>query len=120
MTPCFDIELRDVHIYAHHGVFSQENTVGNEFVVNLSVRIKADESILATDDIDKSISYANLYDIVADRFSKPCRLLETVALAIAADIRRRWPLILSGQISIEKKCPPIPHFTGSAAVSLNF
>lgn len=120
MPSSFDIELRDMHIYAYHGVFSQESSVGNEFIVNLSVSINADPDLEFNDNLDATISYADLYDIVSSEMAKQSKLLETVALRIASKIKLRWNIVKKGRISIEKTSPPIPGFTGNACVILNF
>lgn len=113
----FDISLRDVHIYARHGVFSQEQTVGNEFILNLTVKYRYPLPEVA-DELSDTISYADLYEIALQEMQKPSKLLEHVAWRIATDIRRRYPFVISSSISIEKTAPPIPGICGSSSVTL--
>lgn len=114
-----EIALSDLHFHARHGVFKQENIVGNEFIVALNVRIPFTDGI-DDDDLDATISYADLYDIIADEMKRPRKLLETVANDICLRICGKWPQILSGEITICKSTPPIPGITGNASVSIIF
>ncbi|MDE5552393.1 MAG: dihydroneopterin aldolase, partial [Muribaculaceae bacterium] len=55
----YTVGLRDMRIFAYHGVMPQENRVGNEYRVNCSVSyITSGEN---NDNIDNTISYADLH-----------------------------------------------------------
>lgn len=115
----FEISLEKLNFYAYHGVFAQERKVGNRFVVDVSVRIPYNENILA-DNLEDSISYAEIFQIVADEMSHPRNLLETLAATMVKKIKQKWPFISSGQITICKSAPPIANCTGAAKVALFF
>lgn len=117
-TDIFTIGLRDVRMYAHHGVMRQENVVGNEYRINCSVRYR--RSPKSDDNINNTISYADMYEIVETEMQRPSELLETVCSRIAKSMRERWPALIEGEIEIEKTTPPIAGITGSAYVSLAF
>lgn len=116
----FRISLENLHFHAFHGVFPQEQTVGNEFIVTASVMISADNFSPEEDDLEKTISYASLFEIVKTEMETPRRLLESVAVAIANRFRTEWKEIQSGQIKIVKVAPPIPDCQGSSAVEYFF
>lgn len=115
----FEIKLSDLRFHAHHGVMHQETKVGNEFIVDLAVRIPFPETILE-DNLDDTVSYADIYEIVESEMGNTKKLIETVAAKIADRISRRWPQIISGHITICKSTPPIPSITGRAEVTLFF
>ena len=115
----FEIKLNDLRFFAYHGLLPHEKEYGNEFIVNLSVIIPFIEGV-EKDDLDKSVSYADLYGIIEEEFARPQNLLESVAYKIYRRIKDLSPLIKSGIISIEKVHPPIPSIIGSASVSLKF
>lgn len=115
----FEISLTNLRFYAKHGVWEQENKIGNEFIVTVRIRIPADKMI-TDDNLDLTISYADLYEIVKEEMEKPRKLLETVAASIAERITSRWSTILSGSVTICKSTPPIAHISGSAEVTLFF
>lgn len=114
----FTVGLKGLRCFAYHGVFPQENKVGNEFIVDFSVSYIPDSPI--ADNLESSISYADLHDIVTSEMAIPSKLLETVAERIAAATLEHWPHITSGEIVIEKITPPIPSITGSAYVKYTF
>lgn len=114
-----DIFLRDVRFHAHHGVFEQERTVGNEFSVNLRVSVEQ-TSGMADDNLEGTLSYADLYDAVAAEMAVPSRLLEHLAIRTVSRLRKDFPQILSGEIEITKIAPPIPGMRGEAGVALRF
>ncbi len=114
----FIISLDHLRMFARIGVFEQEREVGNEFVLNIRVRIEAE--CLHNDSVSDTVSYADIYDEVKDIMAMPHQLLETVAQSIGERLRKRWPEISSGEVSITKSVPPIAGFDGSASVTYFF
>lgn len=115
----YEVALTNLRFHAGHGVWEQENRIGNEFIVEVRIRIPYSDDFLS-DNLDLTISYADLYKIVAEEMSRPRKLLETVAAHIHSKIAGRWNNIISGSIKICKSTPPIAHISGSAEVSLFF
>ena len=115
----FEISLKDLSFHAFHGVDSQENKVGNEFRVSIGLRIPVSKSPW-TDELENTISYAIIYDIVREQMMETRKLLETVAIAIRESLREKFNMISGGYISITKLTPPLPSITGSSQVSLHF
>ena len=115
----FEISLQDLHFYSYHGVLDEERTTGNEFKVNLSVWIPAKEDI-KEDNLQATVSYVDLFEIVKSEMSKSRKLLETVCFSISQRIKDKFPEVLRGYVKIEKKRPPIKEMLGYASVSLNF
>lgn len=115
----YEIGLTNLRFHARHGVWEQENKVGNEFIVDVKVRIPYTEEIL-TDDLNSTISYADIYEIVENEMGKPRKLLETVAAAVLSRLKAIRPGITSGSIRICKSNPPIARISGSSEVTLFF
>lgn len=116
----FIIKLKDAEIPGRHGLLPQEALTGHLFIVNLEVAMSAEEFIRDLENLNKSISYAELYEVVANEMSRPRKLLETLAVEIASRLKERWPEIKRGRIEIVKKAPPIPGFSGDAGVEFIF
>jgi dihydroneopterin aldolase len=77
-----EIRLRGLRAFAHHGVFAHERENGQEFIVDVDVRIPLGN---LADDIDKTIHYGTLAEaIVAAVETDPVDLIETVAERVAA------------------------------------
>ena len=115
----FEISLNDLIFYSYHGVYEEEQKIGNEFHVSLTVVVPYNEGLEA-DDLAHTVSYADLYGIIEKEMAISSKLLEKVALKVAKRIKNDFPEIIKGKISIEKKHPPIPGILGSASVTLNF
>lgn len=113
------VKLENLEFHAHHGVLPQETKVGNTFVVSVSIKLPFDDK-LYDDDLDATVNYATLYEIVRRHMNTPKRLLECVAANIADEIILTWKKISGGEITISKSTPPINGITGSAKVTLIF
>lgn len=114
----FIISLDHLRMFARIGVFEQEREVGNEFILNVRVRIEADR--FRNDTVNDTVSYAEIYDEVKAVMTEPHQLLETVAYGIGERLHTRWPEITGGEVSITKSVPPIAGFDGSASVTYFF
>lgn len=101
------IRLENIQFYAHHGVGEQERTVGNRFAVSLTLYFPFAEAA-ATDRLEATLNYAEVYDIVKGEMLVPSRLLEHVAGRIRRALVEAFPKIEGGRISVRKLCPPIP------------
>lgn len=111
----FSIALEDVRFHAYIGVLEQERIVGNEYALWIEADI-AVSSGMASDKLDLTISYADIYEEVRIEMSEPCALLETKAWLIGKRLRLRWPEIERLKVKICKTAPPIPGFMGSASI----
>ncbi len=112
------IQLSGCRFHSHHGVFPQERTVGNEFIVDATVVIPAER--VNDDNIATSISYADLYEIIKKEMDEPRLLLETVAGRIVDRVLSKYPEIINGSVTICKPAPPISGFTGEAKICVKF
>lgn len=115
----FEIGFKDLRVYAYHGVEEFEREAGNEFSVTLSVKVPF-HSNMEKDELEYTVSYEELYRIVAQEIRMPRKLLEKVALRIVHRIKEDFPTVLSGSITIEKMHPPVAGMMARAFVTLNF
>lgn len=111
------IELHNVHIHAFHGIFEGEEKVGNEYVINLDVAY--DEAISDFDDINTTISYVDLFEIVKQRMHIPTGLLEKVCESIIRKIKHQYPFVKEISLSVHKLQAPIGQLEGSVGVRMN-
>ena len=100
------IELEGMEFKAYHGVLEQEKVRGNEFVVDF--RGELDLSAAAeSDNLNDTLNYAEIYDIVAEEMSIPSELLENVAGRIMKAIEKQYPQLVSFSVRVSKKRPPV-------------
>jgi dihydroneopterin aldolase len=110
----FVIRLNGLRFYSRIGVFDQERSVGNEFRVDLTA--VADASGFRSENLDTTVSYADIYDVVAEAMRREWLLLESVSSYIADTVLDRWTLISDVKVCITKLSPPIPGIQGVCSV----
>lgn len=107
-----------MEFYGYHGVFAEENRLGQRFIVDLVVSVdikKAGE----TDDLTFSVNYGELYQVCKEVVEgKPYKLLEAVAEKIASSVLTVFPLIVDVTVKVIKPDPPIPGHYKSVAVEI--
>lgn len=110
------IELIDVQLHAFHGIYEGEEKIGNPYVINLQV--KYNEGMADFNDINNTISYVDLYEIVKQRMNIPTGLLEKVCESIIRHIRHQYPFVKEVSLSLQKLQPPILNFQGKVGVTM--
>lgn len=112
------IYVERMEFYGYHGVFPEENRLGQRFAVDLTVSLdlkKAGE----TDDLDYSVNYGELYQVCKNIVEgKPYKLVESVAEKIAGSLLQQFPLIAEVQVKVIKPDPPIPGHYRAVAVEI--
>ncbi|MBT2623141.1 dihydroneopterin aldolase [Chryseobacterium sp. ISL-6] len=111
------IFLEDVKIYAYHGVLPEENTIGTYYLLNLEIHTdlwKASES----DDLNDTISYADINDIIHGEMKIKSKLLEHVAGRIISKIYESFPEISYIKLKITKTAPPMQGEMTGASIEL--
>lgn len=113
------ISVDSVRLYANHGVFEQEQIVGNEFSVSVSVVVPASDELL-NDELSDTISYADIYDIILYEMKITSKLIENVGYRILHSIKERWNDVERITVKIEKLAPPIAGIDGKTSILLEF
>ena len=109
------IRLNNIRIHAFHGAIPTENIVGADYIVN--VEVKADWGDAAkSDDLTKTINYAEINDIVREEMHKQRILIETVAESIVDRIFQSFAQAEEAEVSVAKLNPPMTGQIDSAEV----
>lgn len=116
-TTNYIIQLKGVHLYAHHGVLEQEKAVGAWFTIDLEIEI-ADHSCLESDKIDGTVSYADVYNIVCKEMEIPSRLLENVCYRVSKALYEAFRQVTGITITLTKDTPPMGGDRLGAAVTI--
>lgn len=118
------VEVSRLRLYAYHGVFAQERTVGNEFEVSVALRLDVGDSALASDCLGVTVSYADMVEVIREVMAVPSHLLEHVAWRIREALFRRFGhsvTIAGGHVRVAKLTPPVPSAQmASASVTLEW
>lgn len=112
------IFLDKVVLHARHGVDPQETLVGANFIVDL--KLKTDFSRAAqTDELEFTVSYADIYQVVKEEMQIPSQLLEHVAGRITDRIFRDFPSIEEIELKLTKENPPMGADSAGAGIILH-
>ncbi len=101
------IIIKDLEIYAYHGVLPEEKIKGQTFVVSAELFLDLREAGM-TDDLDKTVNYALVCEDIKSTMTD-CKydLIEAVAENIADTILMKYDKIKSVHINISKPQAPI-------------
>src|SRR5258705_11880685 len=91
------VELRQLHFFAYHGLFPEEQKTGNDFEVNLSVSYEPVGGVISG--IGDTINYVELYDLVKVEMQRTTPLIETLAMRITTLIHEKFPHVKKTEIS---------------------
>jgi 7,8-dihydroneopterin aldolase/epimerase/oxygenase len=113
------IILKDLGFYGYHGVFAEEEKLGQRFFIDLE--LGTDLTAAATSDrLSAGISYADIYDVVKSAFeTKRMKLLEAVAHNIVEDLFAEFATVTWVIIRLRKPEAPIAMVRGEAAIELH-
>lgn len=107
-----------MEFYGYHGVFPEENKLGQRFMVDLMVQVdlkKAGE----TDELEHSVNYGELFQVCKEIVEgKPYKLVEAVAEKIAKTVLQQFTLVSEATVKVIKPDPPIPGHYRSVAVEI--
>ncbi len=101
------ITIKDLEIYARHGVFPEENVLGQKFLVTAVLHTSTRKAGL-TDDLTASVHYGEVSHLIKKIVTENTwKLLERIAEEIASAILLTYPLVSQVDISIKKPWAPI-------------
>lgn len=101
------IEIRDLEIFANHGVFPEENVLGQKFVVSAVMYTDTRPAGLK-DDLSSSINYGEVSHMITEFACKHTyKLLEALAENLAEMLLMNLPLLKKVTLRIEKPWAPV-------------
>ena len=101
------IHIRNLEIFAHHGVFPEENRLGQKFVVSAILFTHTREAG-RTDDLTKSIHYGDVSHMIKQYLeTHTCKLLEAVAEGLAEELLLSVPRLEKVRLEIKKPWAPV-------------
>ena len=95
-----------MRFYAHHGCFEQERAIGTHFRVDLVFETDTSKAEV-TDNIEDTVSYLDVYQVVKREMEIPSNLLEHVARRIGEGVRSSFPAVTSVRVKVSKLNPPL-------------
>ena len=102
--------------HSFHGVMEEERIIGGTFLVDISYDLVTDAT--ETDNIEDTISYAEIFDLVKAEMQIPANLIEHVAGRIMKVVKSKFPQIDNTTVKISKLNPPVAGEAEKASVSI--
>lgn len=112
------IFLDRLAVFAHHGVFPEEERLGQKFVISVVCHLDLAPAG-RNDDYEQSVCYGQLAEMVhristGQRF----RIIEGLAEAIAAAVLEQHSRVEAVTVKVEKPGAPIPFVLDGVAVEI--
>lgn len=109
------IKLKAMKFYGYHGLFPEENKLGQIFIVHATLYTSLQKAGLS-DRMEDSVHYGEAFETIKEIVEgEPKNLIESVAETIARTLLERFSLVEAVKIEVEKPSPPINgHYDGVA------
>ncbi len=112
------ISIKKLEIFANHGVYPEEQVLGQKFVISaiLDVDIRKAGT---TDDLEYSVDYGRVCHFIKNYMEKhTSKLLEHVVENLALELLLEFPLVQGLTLELEKPWAPIGLPLETASVSI--
>ncbi len=114
----FTIRLENCAFFARHGVYSEEEKLGQRFFVDAVLKVEAGEG-LVNDDIDDTVDYGVAFSLIEKIVTGTRRyLIEALALDIATAMLDTFDSVQQVEITIRKPNAPVMGILDHVEVSI--
>ncbi|MEF9991399.1 MAG: dihydroneopterin aldolase [Romboutsia sp.] len=101
------ILLSNLGFYGYHGVLKEESILGQKFFIDIELYVDTKEAGIS-DDMKKSVSYADVYEVVKDiTENKRFNLIEALSENIAMKVLEKFSLVKEIMIRVKKPEAPV-------------
>lgn len=113
------IYVNQMEFWGYHGLFPEENKLGQRFYVDLELELDL-KPASQSDDMTRSIDYGAIYEVTKELIEgKAYRLVETVAEKISTRLFDEFTLLEGCLVKVYKPDPPIPGHYKSVAIEIH-
>ena len=112
------IQLENMEFYANHGCYKEEQIVGNQFLVDLSLETNCDIP-RQSDKIEDALNYLKVYEFIKEEMDEKSHLLEHVAGRILDRLYKEFDQIDKATVKVRKMNPPLGGKLESVSVTLS-
>jgi len=104
----YQIRMMNCAFFARHGVFDQEEFLGQRFYVDAVLSVDPGDA-LENDSIEGTVDYGVAFQEIEKIITGKRRfLIEAIALEIAKALCHRFPQIVTADITVRKPNAPVP------------
>ncbi|WP_336616299.1 dihydroneopterin aldolase [Bacteroides acidifaciens] len=112
------ILLKEIRCYAYHGVAPQENLIGNEYIIDLKLKMDINKAA-QTDEVADTVNYAEVHQVIMAEMAVPSKLLEHVGGRIIEKLFQQFPALEEIELHLSKRNPPMGADVESAGIELH-
>ncbi|GAB6864412.1 dihydroneopterin aldolase [Bacteroides acidifaciens] len=112
------ILLKEIRCYAYHGVAPQENLIGNEYIIDLKLKVDINKAA-QTDEVADTVNYAEVHQVIMAEMAVPSKLLEHVGGRIIEKLFQQFPALEEIELHLSKRNPPMGADVESAGIELH-
>lgn len=114
----YEIALKNCAFFARHGVYTEEEVLGQRFFVDAFLAVDGGDS-LKNDDIDGTVDYGKAFLVIEKIITgKRKFLIEALALEVGKALCKEFPMVLEAQITVRKPNAPVPGVLDYVEVSI--
>ena len=114
------ILIEKLDIYAYHGFFTEEERLGQRFVLDLLLETDLRASSIS-DALNDTVNYGEVVKVVTQAFTaRRFNLLEAAARAVALAVLESFPPVTRIEVTLRKPAPPIHATLSSVGIKLDF
>lgn len=101
------IRMMNCAFFAHHGVFEEEERLGQRFYVDAVLTVDPGTA-LENDEIDGTVHYGIAFNVIEQVVTGKRRyLIEALAMDVAKALSDRFPQIKRSEITVRKPNAPV-------------
>lgn len=116
----YEIYMQNCAFFARHGVYEQEEFLGQRFYVDARLQVDPGDA-LANDDIDGTVNYGEAFAEIEKIITGKRRyLIESLAYEIAVAICKRFPQVRRAVITVRKPNAPVPGVLDHVEVTVTY
>jgi 7,8-dihydroneopterin aldolase/epimerase/oxygenase len=98
--------LKRIVFYGYHGVYPEENRLGQKYLVDLDLRLNLSRAA-RSDDVNDTVNYAEIHALVKEIVEgPPVKLIEALTEKIASAVLGTYTSIIEATVSVTKPNPP--------------
>ena len=101
------IKITDLEVFANHGVFPEENKLGQKFLVSAALHVDLQQACVS-DCLGDSLDYGAVCQLIDSTMRKStCNLIERAAEEVAQAILAAYPIVKRVDLELKKPWAPI-------------
>lgn len=100
------ILVEGINVFAYHGCLEEEGKIGCNYIVDVTMETDFTEAAIK-DDLNKTIDYVTVYEIVKTEMAIRSKLIEQVGQRIVDRLKKEFSTLKKLEVKVTKLNPPM-------------